>query len=139
MNTVDEYYSAIGALVLRLALGVMWIAHALLKWLVFTIPGFAGWLESEGLPSFMAWPVFSLELVGGIMILFGVYGRYVSVALIPVMIVAAWVHHANGWVHTSAGGGWEYPVFLVFASIAHALIGDGQYALRSHPNLIPKK
>ena len=60
MTSVDENYSAIGALVLRLALGAMWIAHAMLKWFVFTISGFAGWLESEGLPSLMAWPVFSL-------------------------------------------------------------------------------
>ena len=139
MNTVDENYSAIGALVLRLARGVMWIAHALLKWFVFTIPGFAGWLESEGLPAFMAWPVFLLELIGGIMIVLGIYGRYVSAVLIPVMLVAAWTHIANGWSHTSTGGGWEYPVFLVFASIAHTLIGDGRYALRSNQALIPNK
>jgi len=139
MTSVDENFGAIGALILRLALGTMWTAHALLKWFVFTIPGFGGWLESEGLPTFMAWPVFSLELIGGIMIVLGLYGRYVSALLIPIMLVAAWTHSANGWVHTSAGGGWEYPVFLIFASIAYTLIGDGRYALRSNQALIPSR
>ncbi len=139
MTKVDENYSSTGAFILRLALGIMWIAHALLKWFVFTIAGFAGWLEGEGLPAFMAWPVFSLELIGGIMIVLGLYGRYVSALLVPVMLVAAWTHSANGWIHTSAGGGWEYPVFLIFASIAYTLIGDGRYALRSSQALIPSR
>ncbi|WP_428609733.1 DoxX family protein [Sedimenticola sp.] len=139
MKTVDENYSAIGALLLRLALGTMWISHALLKWFEFTIAGFGSWLESQGLPNLMAWPVFSLELIGGIMIVLGLYGRYVSVFLMPIMLVAAWTHSANGWVHTSAGGGWEYPVFLIFASIALTLIGDGRYALRSSRTLIPSR
>ena len=129
MNNQAKSYAAEGALILRVALGTMWMAHALLKWWVFTIPGFAGWLTSQGLPAFMAWPVFLIELIGGIMLLLGVYGRYVSAALIPLMLVAAWTHSANGWLHTSEGGGWEYPIFLVFASIAHVLIGDGRYAL----------
>lgn len=138
MTTEENYLdSNAGATVLRLALGTMWIAHALLKWFVFTIEGFAGWLTSQNLPAMMAWPVFTLELLGGIMILLGIYGRYVSAALIPVMCVAAWTHVANGWLHTSTGGGWEYPAFLIAASIAHILIGDGRLALHSHKDLIP--
>ena len=131
MTAVDETYGATGAMLLRMGLGIMWIAHALLKWFVFTIPGFAGWLESQGLPAFMAWPVFLLELTGGVMILIGCYGRYVSAALVPIMLIAAWTHVPNGWLHTSEGGGWEYPMFLVLASIAHALLGDGRFAIRS--------
>jgi len=136
MNMVDEIYGTTGAMLLRLGLGVMWIAHALLKWFVFTIPGFAGWLESQGIPAFMAWPVFLLELTGGVMILIGFYGRYVSAILVPTMLVAAWTHVSNGWLHTSAGGGWEYPMFLVIASIAHVLLGDGRFAMRTNQALI---
>ena len=44
----------------------MWIAHALLKWFVFTIPGFGAWLADQGLPATAAWPVFLLELVGAL-------------------------------------------------------------------------
>ena len=118
-----------GAMILRIALGIMWISHALLKWFVFTIPGSAGFLESQGLPAILAWPVFLLELGGGLLILAGVYGRYVSALLIPVLLVATWTHVGNGWVHTSAGGGWEYPIFLAVASLVHVLLGDGRPAL----------
>lgn len=137
MNIVDENYGATGATLLRLSLGSMWIAHALLKWFIFTIPGFAGWLESQGIPGFMAWPVFLVELIGGVMIFTGLYGRYVSAVLVPVMLVAAWTHVSNGWAHTSDGGGWEYPMFLVIASVVHTLLGDGRFALRSNQALIP--
>jgi putative oxidoreductase len=47
-----------------------------------------------------------------------------------VMLVAVLTHVPNGWIHTSTGGGWEYPVFLVMASLAHILIGDGAFAVR---------
>ena len=36
---------------------------------------------------------------------------------------------------TAANGGWEYPAFLILASVAHGLIGDGALALRSRPLL----
>jgi putative oxidoreductase len=130
MKTLD-HYSDLGPTVLRLALGSMWIAHALMKYLVFTLPGFAGWLASQGLPGFMAWPVFLMELLGGLLILSGFHGRWVSLLLIPVMAVALSTHMHNGWLFTNAGGGWEYPLFLMLASFAHFLLGDGAFALSS--------
>lgn len=129
--------AALGALLLRTALGVMWIAHALLKLFVFTLPGTAAFFGSVGLPAWMAYPVFGAELLGGLAILLGIYGRQVSLLLIPILLVAAWVHLPNGWVHTSPGGGWEYPVFLAVASFAHWLMGDGAYVLRRSSLLSP--
>jgi putative oxidoreductase len=119
-----------GAALLRLSLGVMWLAHALLKLFVFTLPGTAAFFESIGFAGWMAYPVFLVELIGGLALVFGIYARQAALLLVPVMAVAAWVHFPNGWTHTSAGGGWEYPVFLIFASIAVWLIGDGSFALR---------
>lgn len=133
----DRYLNPdLAAALLRCALGSMWIAHAMLKYSAFTIPGFASWLESQGLPGFMAWPVFMIELLGGVAILVGFHGRWMSLALLPVMLVAASTHLANGWVHTSAGGGWEYPVFLSIASIVHFLAGDGVLAIGRQPRLV---
>jgi putative oxidoreductase len=128
--------AALGAAVL-VALGAMWIAHALLKVFVFTLPGTAKFFESVGLPGFMAWPVFSAELIGGLMLVLGVYARQTALALVPIMAVAAWVHLPNSWVHTSAGGGWEYPVFLIVASVALWLLGDGTGALRRSSRFVP--
>jgi putative oxidoreductase len=122
--------AATGAALLRLALGTMWISHALLKLLVFTMPGTAAFFESQGLPGFLAYPLVVAELVGGAAIVLGFYGRQASVLLAPVLAVVVWVHFPNGWVFTAANGGWEYPLFLMVASVAHGLIGDGRWALR---------
>lgn len=131
-NTADY-----GVTLLRISLGVMWIAHALLKLFVFTLPGTAQFFESVGIPGILAYPVFAAELLGGMAILLGVYARQVSLVLTPVMVVAASVHFANGWLFTNTGGGWKYPVFLVIASLALWLAGDGALALRRSQRFVP--
>jgi putative oxidoreductase len=132
-DTTDTY----GIALLRASLGVMWVAHALLKLFVFTLPGTAQFFESVGYPGVLAYPVFAAELLGGLAILVGLYARQVSLALVPVMVAAAWVHLGNGWVFTSQGGGWEYPVFLAAASVALWLAGDGAWALRRSRRFVP--
>ena len=127
-----------GTLVLRLALGTMWISHALLKLLVFTLPGTAQFFDSVGYPGWMAYPVFAAEIVGGTAILLGIYARQVSLLLVPIVLAAAWVHLPNGWVFSAKNGGWEYPVFLAIASLALWLLGDGAYALRRGAWLAPR-
>jgi putative oxidoreductase len=126
-----------GAALLRVSLGTMWLAHACLKLFVFTLPGTARFFDSVGFPGVLAYPVFALELVGGVMLVLGVYARQAALALVPIMLAAAWVHLPNGWVHTSPGGGWEYPLFLVLASLALWLIGDGAFCLRRSPHFAP--
>ena len=126
-----------GVTLLRMALGVMWIAHALLKLLVFTLPGTAQFFASVGFPAWLAYPVFAAELAGGFALLLGIYPRQAALFLVPVMAAATWVHVPNGWVHTSPGGGWEYPVFLVAASVALWLIGDGAWSLRRSTRFVP--
>jgi putative oxidoreductase len=122
-----------GALLLRVALGSMFIAHAALKYFVFTLPGTAQFFQSLGLPGAFAYFTFAAELVGGVLILAGLFGRWASAALVPVLLGATWAHAGNGWVFTAPNGGWEYPAFLAFAAAAHALIGDGAYALANTP------
>ena len=138
MNTsdspvVDPASAPYGVFVLRAALGTMWIAHALMKYVLFTIAGFGGFLAKVGFPAELAWPVFLAELIGGVLILTGVYARHVALLLIPVMAAASSVHIGNGWIFSNAGGGWEYPAFLIVASFALWLLGDGAFALRSRP------
>ncbi len=125
-----------GALVLRLALGIMFISHALLKVLVFTIPGTIGFFESVGFPGFMAYLVIAAELAGGSALVLGAYVRLVSLALVPVLLGATWVHLPNGWVFSAEGGGWEYPVFLTVAVLVQALLGAGSMAVKL-PHWLP--
>ena len=133
LNSSSNY----GVTLIRVSLGIMWIAHALLKLFVFTLPGTVQFFTSIGFPGFLAYPVFAVELIGGLALVLGVYARQVSLALAPVMAVAAWVHFGNGWVHTSPNGGWEYPVFLTVASVALWLLGDGAYAARRSDKFVP--
>jgi putative oxidoreductase len=128
---IDSRTAPYAAVVLRVALGVMFIAHALLKYYVFTLPGTVQFFQSIGLPGALAYATFWAELVGGALILAGVYARWVSAALIPILLGATWAHAGNGWLFTAQNGGWEYPAFLALAAAALALLGDGKYALSS--------
>lgn len=122
-----------GALVLRLALGTMFVAHALLKYFVFTLPGTAKFFASIGLPAGFGYVVFVAELAGGVSLIAGIYARAVALALLPVLLGATWAHAGNGWLFTAQGGGWEYPLFLAAAAFAQALLGDGALALKPTP------
>jgi putative oxidoreductase len=136
MNTTRTS-AEFGTTMLRMSLGLMWISHALLKLLVFSLPGTAQFFTSVGIPGVFAYPVFAAELVGGLALLLGLYARQVALALVPIMAVAAWVHLPNGWVFTSNGGGWEYPAFLLIASIALWLLGDGVLTIYRSPRFAP--
>lgn len=126
MNANSTEY---GALVLRVTLGVMFIAHGLLKVVVFTMPGTVQFFQSVGLPGFLAYVTVAGELVAGALLIAGYQTRVVALATLPILLGAAWVHLPNGWVFNAPNGGWEYPVFLAVAAIVQALIGDGAYAL----------
>jgi putative oxidoreductase len=132
---IDSRTAPYAAFVLRIALGAMFIAHSLiLKHFTFTLPGTAQFFESLGLPAALAYLTFWAELLGGIALLAGVGTRWVAIALVPILIGATWVHAGNGWVFSAPNGGWEYPVFLIVASLVQALLGDGRFALA---NLLP--
>jgi len=121
---------AVAALVLRVSLGTLFIAHALLKYFVFTLPGNAQFFESLGLPGVLGYATFAAELAGGVLLVLGVQSRIVALALVPVLLGATWAHAGNGWLFTSPKGGWEYPAFWTVTLIVQALLGDGAYALR---------
>jgi putative oxidoreductase len=125
----DSVANAYAALLLRLSLGTMFIAHALLKYFVFTLPGTAQFFQSLGLPGVLGYATFAVELVGGVLLILGVRTRAVSIALVPVLLGATWAHAGNGWVFTSPNGGWEYPAFWTAALFVQALLGDGAFAL----------
>lgn len=119
-----------GAMLLRVSLGIMYLAHAHLKIYTFTLAGTAEFFATVGFAPWLAYPVTVAEIGAGILLIAGVQTRWVALAMIPVLLGAAFTHWGNGWVFTATGGGWEYPVFLVAASLVQAILGDGAYALR---------
>lgn len=120
----------LAATALRLSLGAMWLSHGLWKAFWLGMPALDGFLESQGLPKIMALPLTAAEIGGGVLILLGIHGRVVSLALLPILLGALKIHLPNGLIFSYPNGGFEYPLFLIFASAAHALIGDGVWALR---------
>jgi putative oxidoreductase len=136
----DARLTAIAALLLRLALGTMFIAHALLKYFVFTLPGTAQFFASLGLPGALGYVVFAVELVGCVLLILGVQTRAVALALVPVLLGATWVHAGNGWLFSAPNGGWEYPAFWTVTLVVQALVGAGAYALRpAGPALVTQR
>ena len=129
--------TAWGLTLLRLALGTMWLAHALLKPLVFTFAGTAQYFESVGIPGALVTPVFAAEIAIGSALILGVYARQAALLSLPILLTVVWVHLPNGWVHVAKGGGWEYPVFLLVSSLVLWLAGDGALALRRSARFAP--
>ena len=126
---IDTRTAPYAALILRVALGTMLVAHALLKLFVFTLPGTVQFFQSLGLPAALAYVIVGAELVGGLLLILGVGTRWVAAALVPILIGATWVHAGNGWLFSAPNGGWEYPAFWTVTLIVQALLGDGAYAL----------
>jgi putative oxidoreductase len=125
---------AYGAALLRVSLGVMFLAHSvLLKYFVYTLAGTAAFFESIGLPGPLAYVVFAAEAIGGVLLILGVQTRLVALALLPILAGATWAHAGNGWVFTNANGGWEYPLFLLVATAVQALLGAGAFAWTGRP------
>ena len=126
----DTNLTPYAATLLRVSLGTMALAHGLLKILVFTPDGTVGFFASLGLPAFLAYATIGIEVVGGVALIAGVFTRYVSIAMIPILLGATYVHSSAGWMFSNEGGGWEFPAFWTVALVVQALLGNGAFALK---------
>jgi len=127
----EQKTSAYAALVLRVAMGISFVAYGfILKVLTYGPSGTAAYFTSIGYPAALAYLVIAAEIGGGLMLLAGLWSRWVSLALIPIMIGATLEHVPNGWVFSVANGGWSYPAFWVATLVVQAFLGDGAFALR---------
>ena len=131
---IDIRTAPYAATVLRVALGILFLAHAGLKLFVFTPAGTAQFFGSLGLPGPLAYLVILAEVVGGLALIAGVYSRVVALALAPILLGAiVTVHGPAGFFFTSPNGGWEFLALWIVGLIAVALLGDGAYALKPTP------
>ncbi len=130
----DSRTAPYASLLLRLALGILFLAHFGLKFFVFTPAGTAKFFASLGLPGGLAYVTMAVELVGAIALILGIYARVVAIVLIPILLGAIFtVHGPAGFFFTSPNGGWEFPAFWIVGLLALALTGDGKYALKPTP------
>lgn len=118
------------ALLLRVSMGLGFLAHAWLKYAVFTPAGTVQYFQSLGLPGPLAYVVMAAEFFGGIALVLGVYTRIVSLVLLPILLGAIFAHAGNGFFFSAPNGGWEFPAFWSVALIVQALIGGGSLQLK---------
>jgi putative oxidoreductase len=128
LSAVLDRYAEYNPLLLRLALGIVMVAHGADK--VGGVSGFAGFLDSMGIPIAIvfAWIVTVVELGGGLLILAGVLTRYAALLFAVDMAVASvLVHLPNGF--WASDGGYELTLVLFLVAIALALQGAGPLSL----------
>jgi putative oxidoreductase len=127
---MTDHTAAYGAFLLRVSLGVLALAHGLLKVFVFTVPGTMQFFQSLGYPGVVAYLVIFGEVAGGLALIAGVWTRAVALLMVPILVGAALTHLGNGWLFSAPKGGWEFPVFWAVALLVQALLGPGAFALR---------
>lgn len=130
----DQRTTPYAALIMRLALGILFLAHFSLKFFAFTPAGTAKFFASLGLPGWLAYITMTVELVGAIALILGVYARIAAIVLIPILLGAIFtVHGPAGFFFTNPNGGWEFPAFWIVGLLTLALTGDGKFALKPTP------
>ena len=127
---IDARTAPYAALVLRMTLGALFLAHAGLKLFVFTPAGTAQFFGGLGLPPALAYLVIAAETAGGVALILGFHARWAALALIPILVGAiVTVHGSAGFFFSNPKGGWEFLAFWIAALVAQALLGDGAHAL----------
>jgi putative oxidoreductase len=131
---IDVATAPWAAFILRLGLGVLFLAHGLLKLLVFKPAEVYGYFKSLGLPGALAYVTMTAELAGGVALIVGFMPRYVALALVPLILgTIVTVHGKNGWMFSNKDGGWEFPAFWALALLVQFLLGDGAWVLVASP------
>ncbi len=135
---IDIRTAPYAALLLRLSLGGLFLAHAALKIFVFTPAGTAAFFGTIGLPPALAYVIIAAEIAGAVALMLGLWTRLAAILLIPILLGAIYtVHGPAGFFFNNANGGWEYPAFWIVALLTQALLGDGAFALNAARNARP--
>ena len=125
-------------LVVRLTAGGMLLVHGIQKVMPMAEKGFVATIEAfaagsmarrgiePALPA--AYAVFFLETIGAVLIMLGLFTRFIAAAAaIQFAVITFVAHWPQGFVWSR--GGWEYPLFWGLILFAIALRGGGPYTL----------
>lgn len=119
----------IGALVLRVVLGITFFIHGLAKF-QGGIENTVGWFASIGLPGVLAYAVASIELVGGILLIIGLGSRVVSAILAVLMIGATLkVKLAIGFLGNGQMAGYELDLALLAMTVFIFMNGSKMFSI----------
>ena len=122
-----------GALVLRVVLGVIYVAHAYLALVVIGLAKFVAEQRAMHipLPEIGVWYLIVAHGLGGILLVLGLLVRWAALANIPVIAGALWfVHLQHGFFIVGNKFGYEYVLVVLGATVAQALLGPGAFTLK---------
>jgi putative oxidoreductase len=123
----------IGALLLRIALGITMLAHGYNH--AFgggKLPGTARWFESIGIRPGRVHAVLATVTELGVapLLFLGLLTPLAAAGVLGVMLVALVANHLrNGYFIFRPGEGYEYVLFLTFAALSLAALGAGSWSL----------
>lgn len=115
-----------GPLLLRLALGTIFLAHGYQK-LAGDKSQFAGWLEAMKFRpgKFWAWLVTLVEFLGGIALVLGFWTQLAALVLtIQFLVILLWFKRGQSFI-----GGWELDWLILLSLLALLVLGPGAWSL----------
>ena len=131
LDNVFAPLAGVGELILRLALGITFLAHGRGK--LKDPAAFAGFLKQIRVPAplFNAWLVALLETVGAVLLILGVATRLLALGLAIDMVVALATVRIKNARFTSGpqAAGWELEFLLLVMSLALVFTGAGRLGL----------
>ncbi|GEM48504.1 DoxX family protein [Deinococcus cellulosilyticus] len=129
MNEQNLQRFQLALTVLRVLIGIIFMAHGYQKFFEYTIPGTTGAFGQMGVPlaGVIAPVVATLELVGGLALVTGFLTRITAGLLALNMLGAMVLVHLKGGFF--APNGIELPLSLMASTVALALGGAGAFAL----------
>lgn len=132
----SEVTPDLGLLVLRVVVGVVVMAHGLMKlgWVGKggSVAGTGAWFNSIGLRPGTFWALVAVlaEAGGGLLMALGLGGPIgPGLVAADLLVVAVVAHLPKGF--WAQNGGWEFPLPLAAAGFAVALLGSGAWSLDS--------
>ena len=120
----------IGKLILRLALGILILLHGVAK-----LKGGIGFLEPMvqgiGLPAWFAYGAYAGEVIGPVLVILGLFGRFGAFLIFMNMIFAVILVHRPELMVIGKQGGWalELQGMFIFTALALILMSPGRFAI----------
>ena len=138
---MSEIAVDLATLILRLALGVIMVSHGIPKIKKREVLG-KKWNDHYGVPKATIWLTGILQIVGGLVLLVGLFTSLTSLVLTLDMLAALFIcifnsHHREPFNSVTPVKGWDVNLLLVASLIAVLLLGGGKWSLDALLSLSP--
>lgn len=130
MSSGSTVGADLGKLILRLALGVMFLLHGIAK--ISSGPaGIIGMVQQAGLPGPVGYLVYVGEVLAPLLVILGLWTRPAAGVIAINMLFAVGLAHMEQLGALTKNGGWalELQGMYFFSALALALIGAGRFSL----------